>query len=217
MAACVGTGSVSYAVLLSEGEDAPDDQTLLDAATQELLELYENGILPEKITPDTLTDRSFMEVYVLPQGEESATLPDLYFWKLTVPVENGQLVLCMDRSFYKIYFLSLETDYVDEATSFQKWIYKTRPDDVKELAQKWCRYWELEDVTLTDTPLENESKNTSVYDKTGDRDSVSLLFPNRHYLTVFYEWVDYISQGKSGGWLTMSGLLEFQDYSTIQF
>jgi hypothetical protein len=88
---------------------------------------------------------------------------------------------------------------------------------VKELAQKWCRYWELEDVTLTDTPLENESKNTSVYDKTGDRDSVSLLFPNRHYLTVFYEWVDYISQGKSGGWLTMSGLLEFQDYSTIQF
>jgi hypothetical protein len=190
-------GFSSYAVTLDEGEDVPDDESLIETANLELKKLYENGILPEDIQIKTLEERRFKQAYLL---------PDLCYFVLTAPYFSGEVTLCMDSTFYKIYYITFDTEYADGLDAAQIWWDDIIEEQGKSMAEAWYRYWELKDAVLEEeTPVDlTDSYAISVYG-TGE---YMLRFPSEDTLTIQYNMENYISYGRKGGWYMASGLQE---------
>jgi hypothetical protein len=187
-------------VSLEEGAGAPDDASLIEIANCELTKLYENGILPEDVRIETLEERKFQQTYLL---------PDLCFWVLTAPYFSGEVTLCMDSTFYKIYYVTFVTEYADGLDAAQIWWDDITEDQGKSVAEAWYRYWELNDAVLEEAAAvdKTDSYAISVY----GLGQYLLRFPRDDILTIRYYMENFSSYDKTDGWYQASGLQEMMN------
>jgi hypothetical protein len=157
---------------LEEGEDALDDEALIQLANKELYALYQNGLLPEKYEVTEWDGRELAELYVVPQNENHEPLMDVCFWNLTAIVNNVQITICMDNSFYKIYCFMLWGK--NESQETDDWKNGIVQSNGENLAEGWRDYWELPDAEIVNA-FDTDSYTITIV----DMDMVS-----RYYLTL---------------------------------
>jgi hypothetical protein len=199
-----------YVINLEEGEDAADDDTLIQLVNTELSGLWQNGLLPEKYEVTALSDRTFSELYVMPQNENSMPLVDICFWTLTAVAGDSQLTICMDNSFYKIYCFLLRQ--AGESQEVDDWKNAIEKSDGKSLAEGWRTYWGLSDAEIVDAFGEKNIasitdgrvlKSRSYVVSIVDADMVSrydLVLQNEQRLGLSYRMVEnrYLVTGIKG-------------------
>jgi len=197
--ACIEAGAVPYAVTLEEGEDAPDDETLAEAANEELQALYQNGILSGKVEVEAFQDRLFYEMYVVPQKDAAVSLQDVCFWTLTAKTHDGWIAIALDSEFHKIYWITVQSD----VQGAQQEVY-----DGMKLAEGWCHYWELEDPIIDHEDDGTKTNTQSVDGSAGEEGGVyTILSKQRYRLEISYSLSDFSQYGKNGGWYLTTGIL----------
>jgi hypothetical protein len=158
IAGSLSDGASPYTVRLTEGQEALEDEALLQIANEELSTLYQNGLLPQEFELEKWTGREFMELYVLPQSEEDVPLQDICFWNLTAETADGTwLTFCMDSSFYKIYWIAFCLSGDEALQQVAAWETKTEQSEGEALAKGWCSYWGLEDAEIINAEDESAS------------------------------------------------------------
>jgi hypothetical protein len=168
----ISDGATPYVIPLEEREDALDDDALIQLANKELYALYQNGLLPEKYEVTEWDGRELAELYVVPQNENHEPLMDVCFWNLTAIVNNVQITICMDNSFYKIYCFMLWGE--NESQETDDWKNKIVQSNGENLAEGWRDYWELPDAEIVNA-FDTDSYTITIV----DMDMVS-----RYYLTL---------------------------------
>lgn len=183
-------GTNIYQIKLREKTDSPNNQELIEVMDKELKALYENGILPQEYSVQRIEERSFYQAYVVPVNHEGTLLQGICFWHIVAETEDGYLMLTMDSSFYKIYAVRMDygAERIYDVT--KDWIEEQSKDFYLSLTEAWCKYWELDEVTIENIYLYDDiTENTIDIDIVYGAGSVyGIRFPEGHQ---FYTWSWY--------------------------
>lgn len=197
IAAGVSGGTSLYKVKLKERRDAPENQELVEIINAELKVLYEKSILPQEWSIQELEERTFYQMYVIPEDNEEVLFQDVCYWYITAETEEGSVMLTMDSTFYKIYAVRMyyEEEQIPVVTS--EWLEKQLMDDFFSLTEEWCSYWELEAAELVSAYKDQSYGNVATDGLYGAGEGYIILFPGGYQL---YEWncLDYYKYGISG-------------------
>lgn len=150
IADCLARGEGLYTLQIGERTDNTSDEELIKMVNEELEILYQKGILPEKITISSITQREFCELYSLVDTSKEdigagEPLRNIYFWKLTAitDTETGSVTVQIDSEFQKIYTVALFEK--EENLQWESWIEGLRTQNQEKIAKAWISYWELTD------------------------------------------------------------------------
>jgi hypothetical protein len=208
---CVSTGEMVQSIILEEGEEALDDDTLIQLANKELEELYENGLLPQKLSIREWEKRIFLQLYALPQSEGYVPLQDVCFWVLTAEMDDVWISFAMDSSFYKIYYFSVIAEEEELLPDTREWMERIINDNGRTLAESWCSYWQLEDAAVIDAEQWGSEKSiTDIYEVSSfDADAVSgynILSKNHYEIDLSYQMQNFAEYETVEGYFLITGM-----------
>ena len=151
IAGCVFRGEEIYKLQIGERTDNVSDAELMQIVNEELQKMYDDLLLPQKVSIHSISQRSFMELYTLSDAAfmeeaDGDQLRNIYLWKLDCFTDDGTISVQIDSEFHKIYAVTLYVAYEDVQEQWDSWSEQCLVGEHEEFVKGWILYWELEDV-----------------------------------------------------------------------
>ncbi len=201
-------GGQTFSLEVRERTKNVSDEELVQSAKEEVLRLYQAGLLPEEIVIHRLSSRTYCELYAITDGGESAggadRLGNIGLWELEFVTDHGSMQMRMDKEFRKIYSFAAyqEPHEQTDRVRWDDWYIQYRGYGSAAIAQDWAEYWELSDAG-EGTDVHCEIAESALFDssKKGEAEVwIYLQLKSGNTLTLTVSQYGYWEEGWGVYW-----------------
>lgn len=165
IAACTAYGYEVHTLQINERTQNVKDEELIDIVNEELSDMYEAGLIPEKTKALSINSRTFNEAYTFistmdgEREQKKDALRNVYFWMLDCDTEYGSVTVKLDSEYHKFYTLVIYEEPLSGSTDeWAVWQEHYVAADEQTIVQGWLDYWEIQGLAENAAYEESVSK-----------------------------------------------------------